>query len=231
MCPFNTLVRTPLAYACIIFCAGYSNSVVAQTSNTPPQRVEVTGSAIKRMNSQSALPVQMISRDEIDASGSTTAAEIMAKVVGNIGALTDGVSLNTGGDQRGFNSVNLRGLGSSSTLILLNGRRLSNFASPGDDAGVGGNIGKSDFELGVGPQSLPALFLSADVRDGSIRHCEVFGRFIASAPKVNVDNRESGAIAVRKLQAADPADRHGFDAAALQLLVSAGKRYREDRRP
>ncbi|WP_395005452.1 TonB-dependent receptor [Undibacterium sp.] len=128
--------RSPLACACFLLFSNPHNTVFAQSQNTDTQRVEVTGSAIKRMNSQSALPVQVISRDEIDANGSTTAAEIMAKVVGNIGALTDGVSLNTGGDQRGFNSVNLRGLGSSSTLILLNGRRLSNFASPGDDAGV-----------------------------------------------------------------------------------------------
>ena len=131
---FKLFSRHPLSSACILLCAGYSASAIAQS--TESQRVEITGSAIKRINSQSALPVQIINREDIDASGTTTAAELMAKVVGNIGALTDGVSLNTGGDQRGFNSVNLRGLGSSSTLVLLNGRRLSNFASPGDDAGV-----------------------------------------------------------------------------------------------
>ena len=36
----------------------------------------------------------------------------------------------------GFNGANLRGLGVSSTLVLLNGRRMANFASPGDSAGV-----------------------------------------------------------------------------------------------
>jgi iron complex outermembrane receptor protein len=36
----------------------------------------------------------------------------------------------------GFNAANLRGVGVSSTLVLLNGRRMANFASPGDDAGV-----------------------------------------------------------------------------------------------
>ena len=48
------------------------------------------------------------------------------------------VSIGTGGfkDQMGFNSANLRGLGTSSTLVLLNGRRMANFASPGDDSGV-----------------------------------------------------------------------------------------------
>ncbi len=102
----------------------------------PVARVEITGSAIKRVDSESALPVQLITRDEIQKMGVTTAAELMAKVAANVGGLTDGVSINVGGDQRGFNSVNLRGLGTSSTLVLLNGRRMANFASPGDDAGV-----------------------------------------------------------------------------------------------
>jgi iron complex outermembrane receptor protein len=39
-------------------------------------------------------------------------------------------------DQTGFNGANLRGLGVSSTLVLLNGRRMANFASPGDASGV-----------------------------------------------------------------------------------------------
>lgn len=136
---FHSFTKRPLAHTCLVLCASYYQTVHAQQLQAPnvdPQRVEVTGSAIKRLQSQTALPVQIINREEIDATGTTTAAELMAKLVGNIGALTDGVSLNTGGDQRGFNSVNLRGLGSSSTLVLLNGRRLSNFASPGDDAGV-----------------------------------------------------------------------------------------------
>ena len=38
--------------------------------------------------------------------------------------------------QRGFNGANLRGIGVSSTLVLLNGRRLANFASPGSASGV-----------------------------------------------------------------------------------------------
>ena len=100
------------------------------------QRVEITGSAIKRLESETALPVQVITRADIEKAGVTTAAELMARVSANVGGLTDGASINVGGDQRGFNSANLRGVGTSSTLVLLNGRRMANFASPGDDAGV-----------------------------------------------------------------------------------------------
>lgn len=103
----------------------------------PQQRVEVTGSSIKRIDAETALPVQVITRQDIEKTGVTTASELMTQVSASVGGLSDGGSINTGGmDQRGFNSANLRGIGTSSTLVLLNGRRLANFASPGNDSGV-----------------------------------------------------------------------------------------------
>jgi len=108
----------------------------AQTPDTPVAKVEITGSAIKQIESETPLPVQVVTREQIDKAGVTTAAELMARISANTGGLTDGASINVGGDQRGFNSANLRGIGTSSTLVLLNGRRMANFASPGDDSGV-----------------------------------------------------------------------------------------------
>ncbi|MDR7332017.1 TonB-dependent receptor [Roseateles asaccharophilus] len=110
-------------------------AVQAQTSL---ERVEVTGTAIKRIEGETALPVQVITRDEIDKAGVTTAAELIARLSAGANNLTDGGSVAFGGfrDQMGFNAANLRGLGVSSTLVLLNGRRMANFASPGDSAGV-----------------------------------------------------------------------------------------------
>lgn len=102
------------------------------------ERVEITGSAIKRIEGETPLPVQVITRADIDKAGITTAAELIARLSASANNLTDGGSIGTGGfrDQMGFNAANLRGLGVSSTLVLLNGRRMANFASPGDSAGV-----------------------------------------------------------------------------------------------
>ena len=119
-------------------------SVNAQTTPVAPavpavkiEKIEVTGSSIKRIEGESALPVETITREDIDKAGVTTAAELLQKITSNVGGLTDGASISDqAGAQRGFNGANLRGLGVSSTLILLNGRRLANFASPGDNAGV-----------------------------------------------------------------------------------------------
>ena len=119
-------------------------NVNAQTAPAAPvapavkaEKIEVTGSSIKRIEGESALPVETITREDIDKVGVTTAAELLQKITSNVGGLTDGASISDqSGAQRGFNGANLRGLGVSSTLVLLNGRRLANFASPGDNAGV-----------------------------------------------------------------------------------------------
>ena len=116
-----------------------SSAAWAQTAADPAklEKVEVTGSSIKRVEGETALPVQTISKDDIQKAGATTAAEILKLVSANTAPLADGASITDGtSGQRGFNGANLRGIGVSSTLVLLNGRRLANFATPGDNAGV-----------------------------------------------------------------------------------------------
>jgi iron complex outermembrane recepter protein len=109
----------------------------AQQDQPKMQRVEITGSSIKRIDSETALPVQTITREEIEKMGATTAAELVKNISANTAPITDGPSITDGtSGQRGLNAANMRGIGASSTLVLLNGRRLANFASPGDNAGV-----------------------------------------------------------------------------------------------
>ena len=126
---FPTL--SPVAAAVCAVCAVIAFGAHAQ------ERIEITGSSIKRIDGESVLPVETVRREDIDKIGVTTAAELLQKITANVGGLTDGASISDqSGAQRGFNGANLRGLGVSSTLVLLNGRRLANFASPGDNAGV-----------------------------------------------------------------------------------------------
>jgi iron complex outermembrane receptor protein len=93
-------------------------------------RIEVTGSNIPRSESESALPVQVLTRGEIGRSGATTTAELLSKVSANILGFNDQLSI---GEfvQPGLSSANLRGIGSGSTLVLLNGRRVANYAFSG----------------------------------------------------------------------------------------------------
>ncbi|MGB9991919.1 TonB-dependent receptor [Pseudoduganella rhizocola] len=125
--------RSRCTHAVLLALGSMSLAAYAQTI----PRVEITGSSIKRIEGEAALPVEIIKREDIDKSGVTTAAELLQKISSNVGGLTDGASVSdVMGGQRGFNGANLRGLGVSSTLVLLNGRRMANFASPGDNSGV-----------------------------------------------------------------------------------------------
>ena len=48
-------------------------------TGAPLARVEITGSAIRRIESETALPVQVITREEIEKVGVTTASELLAR--------------------------------------------------------------------------------------------------------------------------------------------------------
>jgi iron complex outermembrane receptor protein len=92
----------------------------AQQSDAPMARVEVTGSSIKRLAAEEALPVTTIKAEELVKQGMTTLADVMM-------ALPQSNSLAPSNAGSGTN-INLRGLGMNRTLVLLNGRRLANEA-------------------------------------------------------------------------------------------------------
>ncbi|MCC6070441.1 TonB-dependent receptor domain-containing protein [Massilia sp. GCM10020059] len=94
------------------------------------QRVEITGSSIKRIAKEGALPVEIISRKQLEEQGIVNAEQLIASLNVN-GNGSDNLASNadvTSGAQRGNNgasSANLRGQGADSTLVLLNGRRVA----------------------------------------------------------------------------------------------------------
>ncbi|MFG6448794.1 TonB-dependent receptor plug domain-containing protein [Roseateles sp. BYS180W] len=91
------------------------------------QRVEVTGSSIKRVNAETASPVQVIDRKEIEKSGANTLAQILNALSPAI-AGGFGDNGNSSSFAAGASSTALRKLGTGATLVLLNGRRVANFA-------------------------------------------------------------------------------------------------------
>lgn len=95
------------------------------------QRVEITGSSIKRVDSETALPVQIVTKAEIAQSGVTSTQDLLA----SISAVSAGGSISNasgaGTSTGGLSTISLRGIGDSRTLVLVNGRRLAPFASGG----------------------------------------------------------------------------------------------------
>ncbi len=112
----------------------------AQTTAAPTQSLEsvvVTGSRIKRIASEGALPVQVITRQDLNKQGITTAEQLINTITTN-GNGADNLASNadvgagSGRGNNGLSAANLRGQGSSSTLVLLNGRRLAGHALNGN---------------------------------------------------------------------------------------------------
>lgn len=109
----------------------FAQAALAQDAQQPIARVEVTGSSIKRADVEGSLPVQMVTRDDIKRSGATNTAELLTTLTANsmVGATNqaEGAGLSTYGES----TASLRGLGASKTLVLVNGRRLGNYATDG----------------------------------------------------------------------------------------------------
>jgi iron complex outermembrane receptor protein len=104
----------------------------AQTTDTQKdepklQKVIVTGSNIRRAQVETASPVQVITRAEITRGGATSLTEVLKTVSSNIGGVDENRS---DGFSAGAQGLNLRGIGSQATLVLINGRRLAAYAQP-----------------------------------------------------------------------------------------------------
>jgi iron complex outermembrane receptor protein len=93
------------------------------------QRVEITGSSIKRVEAEGALQVQTLTRTDIDRTGVQTTEQLMQTIsaMSSSGQMSASTGITVG--TYGAGTVSLRGLGEERTLVLLNGRRLASFAS------------------------------------------------------------------------------------------------------
>ena len=93
-------------------------------------RVEVTGSLIKRIDAETSAPIQIITREDIQNSGRTTIQEVLRSVTADsTGSIPTSF---TNGFASGSAAVSLRGLGVNSTLVLLNGRRMTTYGLADD---------------------------------------------------------------------------------------------------
>ncbi|MDZ7654106.1 MAG: TonB-dependent receptor [Burkholderiaceae bacterium] len=92
------------------------------------ERVEITGSSLRRVDAETALPVTIIKAEDLIKQGVTTAEGAVARIAANQSQL--GVSGSIGATTGGQSSADLRGLGGNGnkTLVLLNGRRVANHA-------------------------------------------------------------------------------------------------------
>jgi iron complex outermembrane receptor protein len=130
---------------CVLSAWGLLAALPALAQEAAPEekmiRVEITGSSIKRLVSETSQPLTVFKAEEFTKQGLTTAQEVLDRIPSNQTSMGAGnaVGGNTSGLPTGGQAVaDLRGLGGDKTLVLLNGRRIANH--PYDGASVDLNI-------------------------------------------------------------------------------------------
>jgi len=104
----------------LIVASGISH---AQTADDVLEEITVTGSYIKGSSTTGALPIAVVSRNDIEALGSPTTADIVNQMTINTGSENQSNALGGQNRNTGTANINLRGLGLDKTLILFNGKR------------------------------------------------------------------------------------------------------------
>ena len=120
-----TKLLTSKTLLAISISASLTLPVIAQetkSTDTEVEKINVTGSYIKRTSADEAEPVKVLDFNFIQSTGATTVAELIGKLSISSGAENQADSFSQASTQ-GTGNVNLRGLGLSSTLVLINGRR------------------------------------------------------------------------------------------------------------
>ena len=128
------LKRTMLSRSLLIAFSGtaalVSAPTFAQQQTQELQRVTVTGSNIKRTDTETASPVQVLTREDIEKTGKQSIQEVLRGITADgQGSIPSSFS---NGFASGSAAVSLRGLGVNSTLVLVNGRRMTTYGLADD---------------------------------------------------------------------------------------------------
>lgn len=117
--------------------AVFSHAAMAQEDSVAKvERIEVTGSRIKRTDMETAQPVLLVSAEDIARSGLVSVGDILKEISTNGASL--GMQTNNG-NTNGVVRVDLRNCGSNRTLVLVNGQRWV--------ANIGGSVDISTIPL------------------------------------------------------------------------------------
>lgn len=129
--------RTKVSSAVALLLGGVAFlPAAAQTQQPGIQRIEVTGSAIKRVQAEGPAPVEIYTKKDIERTGATTVAELV-KSIASLDIDDQGELTGNSPSGSGTTNLQIRGLSERNLLVLLNGRRLPvNALHDGSGAGA-----------------------------------------------------------------------------------------------
>jgi iron complex outermembrane recepter protein len=143
-------------------------SVHAQTQTAKPatqdqsaalEEVVVTGTAIRGLNAETSLPVQVIKAADIARTGVTTTEDLFRMITAASAAGSSQTAQGTGVQSGSLSAISLRGLGSGRTLVLINGRRASVYG--------GGSNGANGDSVDISTIPLAAIERVEILKDGA----------------------------------------------------------------
>ncbi|WP_422016841.1 TonB-dependent receptor [Roseateles sp.] len=123
---------TKIAAAVLMTVGGLNAWAQQAQDTTEPQQIErvtVTGSAIKRLDAETSVPVTVFKMTEMKQQGITTVEQILSSLTASQASV--GTSQAVGASTGGASFADMRGIGANKTLVLLNGRRIANNAFDG----------------------------------------------------------------------------------------------------
>ena len=130
----NSKLAKSVKLACAFGAAstiGFTGAVNAQETEEAAdavEKIEVTGSRIRRTDIEGANPVTVMSRVDIEKFGVTSIGDVLQAIPSAGSAIN--TNNNNGGN--GTTTINIRGIGSNRTLVLVNGKRWA--------TGLGGSV-------------------------------------------------------------------------------------------
>lgn len=192
-----------------------STAAFAQTANqastqqaSDVDEVVVVGSRLRRDNFNAPSPTQVVTREEATLQGFASTAEVLQStaVTGGTAQINNSYGnfvVNGGG---GVNTIGLRGMGPTRTLVLLNGRRVS-------PAGSRGSVGSADLNV------LPTAMIERVevLRDGA---SSIYGSD-AIAGVVNIQTRKNFEGLTLEAQRNETMEANG-NGGSTRLSLTAG---------
>jgi iron complex outermembrane receptor protein len=116
-------------------------AVTTSSSTSVPSdnisEIVVTGTSIKGLDAESALPITVLKSEDIARTGATSAEDLF-RYISSASSSGSTVQAQATGNQTGsISTISLRGLGSGRTLVLINGQRSAPYG--GGSTGEAGN--------------------------------------------------------------------------------------------
>jgi iron complex outermembrane receptor protein len=179
------------------------------------EKVTVTGSNIKGVDTEKTLPITVITAEDITTSGINSMTELVENLPFSTNVTineSDGMPNGARGD---VSSINLRNLGAGRTLVLLNGRRMS--------------------AHGVTPGTPPVQFVNVNsIPLGAVEQVEILRDGASSIYGSDAIGGVVNTILKKNYNRFDLNARYSFGADGgspreTSFTLSGGKRFNEDR--